>query len=66
MTAIKRGIHFCYQKHFLFFIKWRDLLHAHLCGCLLWGVLFWPTLGLINCAGLSLAFMRIIAGVVVF
>ena len=66
MTARKRGNHFCYQKHFLFFRRRRDFLHAHLCAVLLLGCSLlayaWPW----HCAGLSLAFRKIIESVVVF
>ena len=66
MTAKRRGIHFCYQKHFLFFRRRRDLFHAHLCAVLLLVCSLlayaWPW----HCAGLSLAFRKIIESVVVF
>ena len=46
ITSKSRGIRICYKKHFLFLRRRRDLLYAHLCAVLLWGFLFWHTLGL--------------------
>ena len=64
MTAIKRGIHFCYQKHFLFFCQVARPFARILVCCFALGVLFWPKLGLKTCAGLSLAFRNLLGWVV--